>query len=110
MKFITSTREYREIYLDHCRKQGRLFTFLIRSIPDKTFAAGIIVSKRVGNAVIRNKVKRRVRACLRENGSAYPVGEHIIIIAKPEAGIASWADIKNDLQHILKQEVHENIE
>ncbi len=102
MRFITSKREYQEVYSHHKKKIGNLFIFLIREIPEDTFAVGIIVSKRVGNAVRRNKVKRRVRAYLRELDAHNPKGKKIIIIAKPEAGLAAGQAIFEDLRFSFK--------
>ncbi len=102
MRKIISTREYREVYNNNYRISGTLFIFLIqRNEPDKIkepeSAIGIIASKKVGNAVKRNKVKRRVRAFLRENNNLLPVNAKIVIIAKHKAGIASWNEIREDL-------------
>lgn len=101
MNFITSKKEYQEVYSRHSKKHGEFFTFLIHEIPEDTFAAGIIVSKRVGKAIKRNKVKRRVRAYLRELGSQHPTKRKIVIIAKPQAGLTSWQEIKKDLDNFF---------
>lgn len=103
MKFITSKRDYQEVYTRHNKKHAEFFTFLIREIPEDTFAVGIIVSKRIGKAVKRNKVKRRVKAYLREPGFQPYAQRKIVIIAKPKAGEASWLDIKRDLDSFFRK-------
>lgn len=101
MRFITSKREYREVYTKNSKREGDLFIFLVRKIPEDLFAVGIVVSKKVGKAVVRNKVKRRIRAFLRENTSQLPTNLKIIIITKPEAATASWQEIKLELTEFL---------
>jgi len=100
LRFITSKREYRDVYTKNTKHNGSLFIFLKRKIPERLFAVGIVVSKRVGNAVVRNKVKRRVKSFLRENISQLPTNQKIVIIAKPEAGTAGWQAIKQELTEL----------
>jgi ribonuclease P protein component len=101
LRFVTSKREYREVYTRNFKQEGSLFIFLIQKIPEKLFAVGIVVSKKVGNAVVRNKVKRRTRAFLRGNKLQLPTNQKIILIAKPNAGTANWQEIKRELTEFL---------
>ncbi|MBT3755835.1 MAG: ribonuclease P protein component [Candidatus Cloacimonetes bacterium] len=102
MLSITSKREYQSIYRDNIKTEGSLFVFLKKKILEDHFAAGIVVSKKVGNAVIRNKVKRRVRAFLREHEELHPAGVELVIIAKPDAGTAIWQKIKEELVQLFE--------
>lgn len=102
MLFITSEREYRNVYKKNIKTEGNLFVFLKRKIPEDYFAVGIVASKKVGNAVIRNKVKRRIRAFLREHEELHPTGVKLVIIAKPEAGTAIWQKIKDELIQLFE--------
>ncbi|MEM7165922.1 MAG: ribonuclease P protein component [Planctomycetota bacterium] len=40
---------------------------------------GLAVSRRVGNAVVRNRVKRRIREIFRRNRAALPVADLVVI-------------------------------
>lgn len=103
MRFITSKREYQEVYSQNIKQYGNLFTYLKKEIPEDLFVVGIVVSKKVGNAVIRNRVKRRVRAFLRENAHQLPAKMKLVIIARPKAGEANWQEITSDLKHIWRE-------
>lgn len=66
--------------------------------------AGFVVSKAVGNAVTRNRVKRRLRAAVAEqlNGPlrGHP-GATIVVRALPPSGEADWDSLKKDLDSAL---------
>jgi ribonuclease P protein component len=101
MHIIKSSREYHEVYDLHTKRYGTLFIFLWKRFEQEEQAVGIVVSKKVGKAVIRNKVKRRVRAFLRENMEIVPQGK-LVIIARKESGTSSWADITLELRKNLQ--------
>lgn len=58
---------------------------------------GITVSRRVGNAVTRNRVKRLVREVYRRHKSAFPVGTELVVIARSEAAKIAYADALREL-------------
>ncbi|MFE9689819.1 ribonuclease P protein component [Micromonospora sp. NPDC005806] len=59
--------------------------------------AGFVVSKAVGNAVVRNKVRRRLRHLVRERLSDLPAGSTLVVRALPPAAEASYARLGADL-------------
>ena len=62
---------------------------------------GFSVSRRVGNAVVRNRVKRRLREILRS--APLEPGWDIIFIARPKAAGASFASLEKSVQGLLSQ-------
>ena len=59
---------------------------------------GVTVSRRIGNAVVRNRVKRRVREIFRKELRArLPVGTSIVVIARIGAGALGCAAIGDEL-------------
>lgn len=65
---------------------------------------GFTVSKAVGNAVVRNRVKRRLRHLTREHLSTLeelPGRVTMVVRALPASATATSAELGNDLQHSL---------
>jgi ribonuclease P protein component len=62
-----------------------------------------VVSKKVGKAVCRNKVKRRLRSLVREHEAEFLAGDSFVIIAKRNAFEASFGDLKDDFLHSIKK-------
>lgn len=62
---------------------------------------GFVVSRAVGNAVARNRVKRRLRAQIRGFLPILPQGVSLVVRARPLAATASSAAIAADLRQAL---------
>jgi ribonuclease P protein component len=62
---------------------------------------GITVSSRVGNAVMRNRVKRRLREALTARFDRLPRGADVVVAARPPSADASWAELCAALDTLL---------
>ncbi|MGY0068510.1 ribonuclease P protein component [Streptomyces sp. QTS137] len=65
--------------------------------------AGFVVSKAVGGAVVRNKVKRRLRHLMRDRVALLPPGSLVVVRALPGAGDADHAQLAQDLDAALQR-------
>jgi ribonuclease P protein component len=62
---------------------------------------GFVVSKSVGNAVVRNRTKRRLRASIGSRLSDIPSGFDLVVRANPAAATATYAELDAALAHHL---------
>ena len=64
---------------------------------------GLVVSRAVGSAVVRNRVKRRLRELMRRRLACLPEGCSLVVRAHPAAAGASQADLAADLDLVLRR-------
>ncbi|RZU51010.1 ribonuclease P protein component [Krasilnikovia cinnamomea] len=69
--------------------------------PDSPARAGFVVSKAVGNAVVRNRVRRRLRHLVRPRLGELPPGALLVVRALPASAEASSAALDADLAAAL---------
>jgi ribonuclease P protein component len=68
---------------------------------DQSTRVGFVVSKAVGPAVIRNRVKRRLRHLMRARVGTLGSGSHLVVRAQPAAATATSAELGADLDRCL---------
>ncbi|MFC7879076.1 ribonuclease P protein component [Isoptericola sp. NPDC057391] len=72
---------------------------------DAPSQVGLVVSKAVGNAVHRNRVKRRLRHIAAAHLAALPAGARMVVRALPASGGATYAELDRDLTSSLDRAV-----
>jgi ribonuclease P protein component len=85
------------------RSSPTLVTHLWRREGDGPALVGFVVSRAVGNAVVRNRVKRRLRHLAREHVSSLPGSCVLVVRALPASAEASSAVLGADLARCLER-------
>lgn len=78
-------RQFEAIYTRGIRIAGRSFTLFILPNDCGHSRLGVTVSRKVGNAVVRNQARRRLREIFRRQRAALGPGNDVVIHTRPEA-------------------------
>jgi ribonuclease P protein component len=73
-----------------------------RAVPTDATRVGLVVSRAVGGAVVRNKVRRRLRGVVVEQRTELPAGADVVVRALPPAAEAGYADLAADFRSALR--------
>ena len=68
---------------------------------------GFVVTKKVGNAVNRNRIRRRMKAVARELIDGGLDGVDVVVRATPEALESEWTELRSQLRGALGRGTHE---
>ena len=94
---------------ERVRKEGRAVRggLLILSVlpvdGEKRFRVGLITSRRVGEAVARNRVRRRLREIVRRNQQALKGGIWFVVIARRSAAQTDSAALEAEWLHLAQR-------
>lgn len=88
---ITDGADFRRLQRKGTRRATDFFVAsIVRTDSARPSRCGFVVSKNVGGAVVRNRVRRQLRALAGVTISSSPTGVDIVIRVLPEAAAASF--------------------
>lgn len=76
---------------------------LVAGTPNDAARVGFVVSKAVGNAVVRNRVHRRLRAVLATRLTELPAGSLTVVRAQPASATSSYDELVADVDGALRR-------
>ena len=106
IKKIKNSKEFSLVYNNSKKIYTKYAIVFVRNNENEEQRFGFVASKKTGNAVQRNRIKRLFREYIRLNIDKINDNYDIIIIAKKKFGenieILKYQDIEKDLNRIFK--------
>ncbi len=68
--------------------------------PNGVKRLGITVTKKTGNAVFRNRMKRLIREFFRRNKDLFPAGHDTIVLAKKNIPPLTYSETRRELTEL----------
>ncbi|WP_247215583.1 ribonuclease P protein component [Synechococcus sp. C9] len=98
-------RVFAALYQHHRQVRGQFFRLRYRPHPEGTgLEVAVVVSSKVSKkAVQRNRLKRQIRAALRQLLPACTPAWQMVVTAQPQALTGQYADFLRELEQLLQQ-------
>ena len=101
---LTRGAEFEQVKKDGHVERGRLLLLSVYSVSDAApFRAGFVTSRAVGGAVLRNRVRRRLREIVRKHQRGIADGKWIVTIARTSAAAASYQQLEAEWLRLAKR-------
>lgn len=99
---LVSRAEFDAVYRTGRRRSSRQFTVFVapNGLPESRF--GMSVGRALGGAVVRNRIRRRVREILRLSRREIPSGWDIVVHPRASVAGAEFALLRGELLELLR--------
>ena len=99
---VKREKDFKAIFKEGTSFANRKFVIYRLENKQKHFRVGLSVSKRLGNAVTRNKIKRRIRHILQNAKGEISEDVDFVVIARNGVEALGYAEMEKNLLHVLK--------
>ena len=100
---IKKNEEFQRVFKSGKSFANRQFVvYCYRKEDQSEFRIGLSVSKKIGNAVTRNRIKRYIRQAFLEMQHELHHDMDYVIIARHQAATKDFHETKKSLQHVLR--------
>ncbi|MBD1379861.1 ribonuclease P protein component [Metabacillus arenae] len=101
---VKKNEDFQKIFKQGKSMANRQFVIYLLDQPEeKEFRLGLSVSKKIGNAVTRNRIKRLIRQVFLEEKELLQNRKDYLIIARKPASEMGYEEVKKSLQHLFRK-------
>jgi ribonuclease P protein component len=102
---ITSSADFGSVFAEGTRFRNKSLLLIVMPNGLDHPRLGVAVSRKHGNAVRRNRLKRLIREAYRLSADSYRIGLDIVVLPQHNATIETLSDISEAMQLLLKKAV-----
>ena len=99
---VKREKDFKAIFKEGTSFANRKFVVYQLENQKKHFRVGLSVSKKLGNAVTRNQIKRRIRHIIQDAKGSLVKNVDFVVIARKGVETLEYAEMEKNLLHILK--------
>jgi len=88
--------EFQKLKREGTSFHGNFIVISVVQVPQSPMRFGLITSRRVGPAVVRNRVRRRLREIVRADRPGISMEGWCVVIARARAAQATFSEIRDD--------------
>ena len=100
---LKKNRDFQYIYRRGKAKGAKSMLLLFVAQRKDTVAVGFCVSKKIGNSVVRNRVKRRMKEAFRPEIDRLRPGSRMVFIARPPLAEATFEQVQKTMRYLLQK-------
>ena len=99
---VKKEKDFNAIFKEGESVANRRFVIYRLANSQEHFRVGLSVSKKLGNAVMRNQIKRRIRHILIDHRNELVDNIDFIVIARKGVENLEYAELEKNLLHVLR--------
>ncbi len=100
---ILSRSEFRRVYEEGQRRSNALCTMFFRSNGLGRTRLGITTPTRLGHAVLRNRMRRRLREIFRLHRHSFEAGWDVVLNPRPKVASISFQNLEREMLKLFGQ-------
>ena len=101
---LTKASEFERVKRDGFTRRGKLLMLNVVAVENSgPCRAGFIASRRIGGAVARNRVRRRLREIVRQQQHELREGFWIVLVARKDAATADYRALEHEWLRLARR-------
>ncbi len=107
MKYSESLKkndDFQTVYKEGTHKADSLFVLHVKKNELGKNRLGISVTKKVGNSVVRHKIRRRIKEAYRQNEESFKCGYDLVFSARADAKDSTYLKIESAIRRLMKRQ------
>ena len=105
MKFsLKKTEDFKKVYDEKCSYATKnIILYILKNVEMESNRLGISVSKKVGNSVIRHRLKRLMREVFRKNESRFIEKYDFVVVFRVGSSEMNFFELNDDFLKLCKR-------